>query len=179
VATSDQPTGHSRRALLGRGSFLAGVLGLGAGAGATTLVASGSSVTGAADRVQLFGRNWLLQTADRKPGERLVPGERGTVQGELLDAGGAVVGQFYGSRMAMQSDRGGSPVADASMELHTFRLADGTILGMGSTLGGESIFTVTGGTGRYAGKRGTYVSHQRLRELGGDGTAEFTIDLTA
>ena len=64
------------------------------------------------------------------------------------------------------------------MELHTFRLRDGTILGMGSTIDGESVFTITGGTGRYAGSRGTYVAQQRLREQGGDGTAEFIIELT-
>ena len=89
------------------------------------------------------------------------------------------MGQFYGSRLAIQSGIEGPVAADGSMELHTFRLEGGTILGIGSTIAGESIFSIAGGTGRYAGSRGTYIAQQRLRELGGDGTAEFTIDLRA
>ena len=34
-----------------------------------------------------------------------------------------------------------------------------------------------GGTGRYAGARGTYVARQRRQELGGEGTAEFVLTL--
>ncbi len=171
-------TGQSRRGLLGRGLvLLAGVVGIGAGAGATKLATPDADET--SGRVQLYGRNWLLQTPARKPGERLVPGEQGTVHGELVDARGKTVGQFYGSRVAIQSGLAGPVEADGSMELHTFRLEGGTILGIGSMIAGESIFSVAGGTGRYAGSRGTYVAQQRLRELGGDGTAEFTIDLRA
>ena len=171
-------TGQSRRGLLGRGLvLLAGAVGIGAGAGATKLATRDESES--SGRVQLYGRNWLLQTPSRKPGERLVPGEQGTVYGDLVDARGNPLGKFYGSRMAIQSELAGSVAADASMELHTFRLEGGTILGIGSMIAGESIFSIAGGTGRYAGSRGTYVAQQRLRELGGDGTAEFTIDLRA
>ena len=169
-------TGQSRRGLLGRGLvLLAGAVGLGAGAGATKLATRDDD----ASRIRLQGRNWILQTPDRRPGERLVSGERGTVYGELLDLGGKQVGQFYGSRVAAQSSPGGPVGADSSLELHTFRLEGGTLLGIGSMIAGESIFAIAGGTGRYAGSRGTYVAEQRLRELGGDGTAEFTIDLSA
>jgi hypothetical protein len=171
-------TGQSRRGLLGRGLLIvAGAIGVGAGAGAAKLATDGS--TESADRLQLYGRSWRLHTPDRKQGERLVPGEQGTVHGELVDSNGNTVGQFYGSRMAIQSGPPGSTVADGSMELHTFKLEGGTILGIGSTIAGESIFSIAGGTGRYAGSRGSYVAQQRLRELGGDGTAEFTIDLRA
>jgi hypothetical protein len=170
--------GQSRRGLLGRGLLVvAGAIGVGAGAGATKLATDSSAES--PQRLQLYGRNWLLQTPARKQGERLVPGEHGTVHGELVDSKGKTVGQFYGSRLAIQSALPGSVAADGSMELHTFRLEGGTILGFGSTIAGESIFSIAGGTGRYAGSRGTYVAQQRLRELGGDGTAEFTIDLRA
>jgi hypothetical protein len=81
--------------------------------------------------------------------------------------------------VAAQSSPAGAVDADSSLELHTFRLEGGTLLGIGSMIAGESIFAIAGGTGRYAGSRGTYVGEQRLRELGGDGTAEFTIDLRA
>ena len=175
-------TGQSRRGLLGRGLvLLAGAVGLGAGAGATKLATDRNGGGGdvAASRIRLQGRNWVLQTPDRRQGERLVAGERGTVYGDLVDHAGKPVGRFYGSRVAVQSTLGGPTDADGSLELHTFRLEDGTLLGIGSTIAGENVFAIAGGTGRYAGSRGTYVAEQRLRELGGDGTAEFTIDLTA
>lgn len=173
---SEHTYNHSRRGLLGRGLvLLAGVVGLGAGAGATKLATRDDNP----GRIHLQGRNWILQTPDRRPGERLVAGERGTVYGELVDVKGKQVGRFYGSRMAAQSSPGGPIDADSSLELHTFQLEGGTLLGIGSMIAGESIFAIAGGTGRYAGTRGTYVAEQRLRELGGDGTAEFTIDLSA
>jgi hypothetical protein len=167
-------TGQSRRGLLGRGLvLLAGTLGLGVGAGATKLATDGADE----NRIRLQGRNWMLQTPNRRPGERLVAGERGTIYGDLVDPTGKAVGQFYGSRMAVQSSIGGPMEVDGSLELHTFRLEGGTLLGIGSMIAGESIFAIAGGTGRYAGSSGTYVAEQRIRELGGDGTAEFIIDL--
>jgi hypothetical protein len=170
-------SGQSRRGLLGRGLVvLAGVVGIGAGAGATKLATRDDGTE--AGRIRLQGRNWILQTPDRRPGERLVAGERGTVYGELVDTEGMTVGQFYGSRMAAQSGPGGAVDADSSLELHTFRLEGGTLLGIGSMIAGESIFAIAGGTGRFAGSRGTYIAEQRLLELGGDGTADFTIDLS-
>jgi hypothetical protein len=64
------------------------------------------------------------------------------------------------------------------LEYHSFNLQKGTILGLGTgTGGGESMFAIVGGTGSYAGARGTYVAHQLPRELGGDGTAEFRLTL--
>jgi hypothetical protein len=172
-------TGQSRRGLLGRGLVvLAGVVGIGAGAGATKL-ATQDDEGRVADLLRLHGRNWILQTPDRRPGEPLVAGDRGIVYGELVNLSGRPVGQFHGSRMAVQSALGGPVDAQGSLEMHTFRLEGGTLLGIGSTVGGESVFAIAGGTGRYAGSRGTYIAEQRLRELGGDGTAEFTIDLRA
>jgi hypothetical protein len=171
-------SGQSRRGLLGRGFvLLAGAIGFGAGA-AGAKVALDDGGRAASGELRLTGRNWLLQTPERTPGERLVAGERGTVYGELLDEQGRFAGRFYGSRMAVQSELGGT-TADGSLELHTFKLEGGTLLGVGAVIAGESVFTITGGTGRYAGMRGTYVARQRLRELGGDGTADFTIDLRA
>jgi hypothetical protein len=170
--------GHSRRGLLGRGALLlAGAVGIGAGAGAAKLAASEDETS--VEQIRLQGRNWVLQTPNRRRGERLVAGEHGTVYGDLVDDDGKTVGQFYGSRTAIQSSLAGPTDATGSLEHHTFRLEGGTLLGVGSVLDGESVFAITGGTGRYAGSRGTYIADQRLLELGGDGTAEFTIDLRA
>ena len=64
-----------------------------------------------------------------------------------------------------------------SLEQHVFTLPGGSILGSGITAPGfETVdeFAVVGGTGKYAGARGTYVIQQSHLELGGDGTATIT-----
>ena len=66
--------------------------------------------------------------------------------------------------------------ADAGVEVHTFVFPKGTIVGMGTSVHGEAAFAIVGGTGIYAGAQGSYVAKQRLREQGGNGTAEFTHD---
>jgi hypothetical protein len=169
--------GTSRAGLLKRGLLLAaGAVGVGAAAGAVTKGGDPER----ASTLTLYGRNWYVQIPDRHLGERLRPGERGTVYGELFDRpDGKPLGRFYGARTALQALPGRVDQADGSIETHTFVLQEGSLLGMGSALGDGSVFAIVGGTGRYAGARGTYVATQRLRELGGDGTAEFVIDLRA
>lgn len=168
--------GTSRRNLLTRGLVgLAAGIGLGAGAGVT----AARTVGGAESRtLRLEGREWTLTTPGRRTGEQVRPGDRGTVHGELLDRKGRVVGSFLGSRAAAPSQAGGL-FADSSLELHTFTLEDGTLLGLGSSIRGASVFSIVGGTGSYAGARGSYSARQGIPELGGDGTASFDIDLTA
>ena len=74
-----------------------------------------------------------------------------------------------------------SDVAAAAMEMHHFNLADGTIVGMG-TIGGfhdvTSVHAIIGGTGRYDGASGSYTARQSPVELGGDGTADFSFNIT-
>jgi hypothetical protein len=60
-----------------------------------------------------------------------------------------------------------------------FLFPAGTIVGMGTSLHGEATFAVVGGTGIYADARGSYVAKQRLREQGGNGTADFNLTLRA
>ena len=110
-----------------------------------------------------------------------VKGERLTSYGELLDRpNGTKVGEFSSAVFALGSPFGVMPAGATSLEYHSFNLHDGTIIGLGTgAAGGESVFAIVGGTGRYAGARGTYVAHQRPRELGGNGTAEFRLTLFA
>jgi hypothetical protein len=51
-------------------------------------------------------------------------------------------------------------------------------MGMGTSVLGRAIFAIVGGTGAYANAKGSYAAHQRLRELGGNGTAEFDLTLS-
>jgi hypothetical protein len=116
----------------------------------------------------LYGREWRLTKpaapTGKLPGieERLIP------MGLIDDAKGVHLGKFRATWM---------PGGD--MQLHTFDLLDGTLLAIGPAGMHDTPFAIVGGTGRYAGATGTYVAKQSPRELGGDGTAEFTLTLTA
>jgi hypothetical protein len=158
-------TGHSRRSVLKRALVLAG----GAiGIGAVTQDAHAQLSLGR--ETTLYGRQWRLETPARKPGDALQPGDQSAIYGELLDRrNGRVIGQFHGSRLALQGYAG--------LEVHTFVLPGGTLVGMGTSLLDEAVFAVIGGTGRYAGAQGSYAAKQRLREYGGNGTAEFKLTL--
>jgi len=105
-------------------------------------------------------------------------GDQMVMYGELLkEPQRTKVGEFYSSCLHIRSPFGPSLLAASNVEVHTFNLADGSLLGMGTprqALGGEEVLAVLGGTGRYAGARGSYTARQRPQELGGDGTAEFS-----
>jgi hypothetical protein len=172
----DEPSrGPSRRGFLSRGMVLAaGALGLGAG---------GVSVASAATpqrELTLHGRLFHLHAQNRRAGVVPAKGDRLSAYGELLDRpGGSKIGEFSSAMFALGSPFG-MPGAASSLEYHSFNLHNGTIIGLGTGVaGGESVFAIVGGTGHYAGARGTYVAHQRPRELGGNGTAEFRLTLVA
>ena len=173
----ERTRGPSRRGFLARGAVLAvGALGLGAGR-----VAASSAATAPAHDLTLFGRFFHLHAQDRRAGVVPVKGERLTGYGELLDRpGGTKVGEFFSTLFALDSPFGPTPMGTTGLEYHSFNLHDGTILGLGTGAHDrESVFAIVGGTGRYARARGTYVAHQRPRELGGNGTAEFRLTLVA
>jgi hypothetical protein len=154
------------RALLG----LAGLAGLGA-AGARDRLAKASENT---DLV-LHGRNW--RTSRGRPGELPSDGDRISVRGDLIDdASGERVGEFYAAGFAIGG--GSHPAHGERLELHTFKLRSGTIIGSGTAGQLEGMFAILGGTGHYAGARGTYVARQRHEDFGGDGSAEFVLTLT-
>jgi hypothetical protein len=120
--------------------------------------------------VRIYGTSWSLAAPGVAPGELPAASDARVPQGTLVDKRGRELGSFRAAALLGT----GSPV-----QLHTFDLADGTILGIGSDGVHENPFAIVGGTGRYAGVSGTYVAKQSPRELGGDGTAEFTLTLTA
>jgi len=172
VATTTN--GHNRRTLLKRGLVLA--------AGALGVTVAGKEAKAATrtgpNQLRLHGTNWRLSVPDRQPGDSLRLGDHGAVYGDLLDRpNGKPLGQFYGSRLAIQSAPGGHARADASVEVHTFVLPQGTLIGMGTAVLGEAIFAIVGGTGIYAGAKASYSATQRLREHGGNGTADFVLNL--
>jgi hypothetical protein len=173
----EQTRGSSRRGFLARGAVLVvGALGLGAG----RVSVSSAAIVPARD-LTLYGRLFHLHGPGRRAGVVPVKGERLTGYGELFDGpNGAKVGEFFSTLFTLGSPFGPTAAGATGLEYHSFNLHDGTILGLGTgAAGGESEFAIVGGTGRYAGARGTYLAQQRPRELGGNGTAEFRLTLVA
>lgn len=99
--------------------------------------------------------------------------------GEILDASGAqTVGHFYANCFGTESTFGTpNPFAASNVEMHTIRLADGMLFGMGasnSRTEREKAHAIIGGTGKFAGARGTYI----IAETGGSQSAShLTINL--
>jgi hypothetical protein len=123
----------------------------------------------------LRGRNW--RTVEGRIGDLPTEGERISVRGELVDEiEGKPIGEFYAAGFAIGG--GSHPAHGERLELHTFKLRDGTIIGSGTAGQLEGTFAILGGTGSYASARGTYVARQRHQDFGGDGSAEFMLKLT-
>lgn len=164
--------GHtSRRRVLG--GALVALAGLVGGRAAT----AGAAPRPGFERLRLYGRNWHAQVRGRRFGEQPATGDRMSANGELLERpNGRRIGEFWSSAVKLDLPFGGR---FGSLELHTFSLEEGTILGMGTASGEESVFAVIGGTGRYTGARGSYIAHQRAAGLGGEGSAEFDFSLTS
>ena len=118
----------------------------------------------------LHGRDWRFASPNTQPGELPSLTDAGVPLGRLVDRQGREVGRFRAASL---------PTLAGALELHTFELDGGTILGIGTGGIHEKPFAIVGGTGHYAGASGTYVAKQSPRELGGDGTAEFTLTLVA
>ena len=173
----------NRRGLLKRGALVVGgVLGLGLASRGAMTIGEGQPRASGALTMSLKGSDWRLTYPDRRRGILPQPGERSASFGQLF--GGAVrekVGEFYASSFAFGAPFGPSEVAAQAMEMHHFNLADGTIVGMGTLAGfhdATSVHAIIGGTGRYEGASGSYVSRQSPIELGGDGTADFNFTIT-
>ena len=155
-----------------RGALARGLLALG---GLVGLGASEASAARGSESLVLYGREVV---GDSNGGAVPMRGDRLTLRGELVDRYGRVAGELHGAVVTLRG-----PGADASeterLELHTFKLGDGTIIGSGTSGALEGEFAILGGTGRYAGARGTYSARHNRSEHGRDGTAEFRFTLTA
>lgn len=127
--------------------------------------------------LRLRGRSWHLHAPDRVRGELPRRGDRLSMHGELLDGESSqAVGQFYSACFCPDTPGGSGVIAGMALEMHTFTLVDGSVMGVGMAgmrTGQESQFAIVGGTGRYAGARGYYTARQEPVELSGSGRAEF------
>lgn len=173
-------SGATRRAILRRGLLamgtLAGVVGL---AGVAEKARTGALLPAASDAaatMKLYGSDWHLAAPGLRRGELPKRGDQVSISGVLSHAPGETeVGTFFASVLHLDG-AGHGPYSSAQLETHTFQLPDGTLVGLGTTTGSaEDVFAIVGGTGKYLGATGSYVSKQSPLETGGDGTAEFTL----
>lgn len=168
--------GTTRRGALGRLLvFAGGAVGVGAAVKAAAdrrepEPAATSSAPRRAKSMTLYGADWRLHSPTRVPGRLPDADDMPVPRGTILDARKREIGSFRAA--ALRGSAG-------AFQLHTFDLAEGTILGIGGSRLDEGSFAIVGGTGAFSGAIGSYTARQSPRDLGGDGTAEFTINLKA
>lgn len=168
---------ETRRSILRRGLLtIGGIVGLGV-AGQTSPTAP--ALTGNGSLVTLHGTDWHIESANLAAGRLPQAGQRMLASGQLMSSpDGESIGEFIATYVSLNAP--GAFGALASVEQHTLKLHDGSIMGMGTTgegLDSEDEFAIVGGTGRYAGARGSYLVRQNFYEFGGDGTAMITLRL--
>lgn len=171
----------TRRSMLGRGLFAlggtAGLLAIPGVARAAQVLSKPVAPSTVGQEMTLRGSGWQLIGT----GPRLLatPGERLILSGQLHDAQGAQAGSFHADLTVVSAPNRHTHTEVATLESHVLGLAGGTITGSGtSDHAGHGTFAVTGGTGRWAGATGSYTAIQNRRDLGGDGTALITMNLT-
>jgi hypothetical protein len=166
-----------RRAILKRGALgAASVAAVAVAAGAATTSSRPTAVAGpvGSETIRLIGRGWHADSAKATlPGK----GDRYSVYGELYEPSGNKAGEFFSSNVGTDSPFQITGEGRGAFEIHTLSLAGGTIVGVGIGGGSERSYAIVGGTGKYAGARGSYVARQDTYGLGGDGNAELLLTL--
>jgi hypothetical protein len=108
-------------------------------------------------------------------------GERLTLHADLLHgAGGGPAGTLTGVSHCTASPLSSDESPVGAVEMHTLALREGTIFGMGTSpavAAGTAAFAVVGGTGGFAGARGSYLAEQQTDAAGGQGCARYTLTL--
>ena len=138
-------SGTTRRSALLRGLVLAaGVVGVGAGAAGAKVATDGDAK--GARTLRLYASD--LRTAAPPLAGREHAGAAAAPAGALLDADRNPAGRFAATPFG----------GDEALQLHSFTLAGGTILGLGSAALEQGVHAIVGGTGSYAGASGSYTA---------------------
>jgi len=174
---------NRRETLKGAFALLGAAVGLGAdGASAEDSTLGRAPQAKAGLPLVFYGVRWRIASQDVRRGELPAAGVRMLARGEIVDkpARGRKLGDFFATYYCLNRPGKVPAHEPGSLELHTFLFPDGSIVGSGVASAGaesEGHFAIVGGTGRYHGARGSYVARQSFSDLGGDGTATFTLML--
>jgi hypothetical protein len=165
----------ARRTLLKKGLIGA--------AAATAVIATGGRANAAViapsgNTLKLVGQGFHAFTGERV-GVLPSKGDAYSVYGELVDASGVKVGDFMATCTAIDSPFEITGQGVGSIETQTLNLREGSIIGMGAGTGATRAYAIVGGTGKYAGARGSYTATIDTYGLGGSGAAAFEITLSA
>ncbi len=178
------PSGTSRRSLLGRGFMLvAGGIGLGVSGGIAPEARASAAHTSVGRApalgttqpalatlpvtMSLVVRDVRFKAPDLKPGVLPNGASVDLPHGKLWDLGGSAVSTFAGGML---------PGSSGLIAFQRFTFSDGSLIGMGSgKLDGEE-YAVVGGTGRYSGASGSYLIRLRPGATGRD--AAFLVNVT-
>ena len=166
---------HNRRDLLKGGvGIAAGAIGVGAGLAAGSDALGSVKDAGAVSPLTLAGNSVKARVHGQSRGRLPKLDDHVTLHGQVADGQGAE-GMFGATAVAVRF-----PGSDelTLLEHHVFTLPTGTLTGSGQRVDGTGTFAITGGTGSFAGARGSYVARLSPSGLGGDGTAHFEFTLT-
>ena len=108
-------------------------------------------------------------------------GDQSLLRGTLITAAGDRAGELFASAVTMPGPVDQDSARTPRMETQNIHLSDGTILAMGTVFARAdipNIYTVVGGTGRYAGATGTYRFDDNPLVARRDGRATIILDLT-
>lgn len=132
-----------------------------------------------AKALSFCARRLQVHCPSTKPGE--LPGWTGRLHshGDLLQQpDGPKVGEFSATCFGPESPFGGAGT-DHAVELQTLKVPHGTLFGIGCAgpaAQGERAYAILGGTGRFAGAKGSYVIRQNPTRRGEE-SIEFVITL--
>ncbi len=126
-----------------------------------------------------YSSSLRARTPGQQPGKLPTPNGRLNRHAALLDRpDGKKVGEFTATRFGTDATAPANGPAGFHLELQTLHLPDGTLFGIGSGPGTEEqqVQAIVGGTGRFAGAKGSYVL-RRSAQATRDGSVEFVITL--
>ena len=149
---------------------------LGGAAGLSVLV--GPSTAAAAATMRLAADRVVGHVTGRQLDESPQIGDQIITAGRILGGSGNGIGEFHAICTLLALPTAFDRPHVTKLEHHAIQLQNGSIFGTGTTdANGIGVFGVTGGTGRYAGSRGSYRFVQSVEGLGGNGTASFVLTL--
>lgn len=128
----------------------------------------------------LYLERYSMHTGEGGRGAQRKRGDQTVLRGMLTTADGERFGEVFASALTMPGPVDADSPHTSRLEIQNFHLRDGTILGMGTAFAQvevPNLYTIIGGSGKYAGARGGYTFHHNPSVAAPEGQAAITFDL--